>query len=242
MEKGRYDRQVRLPGFGEDGQAALRAATVVVIGAGGLGCPALVYLAGAGVGHLVIVDDDVVEVANLHRQVLYTVADIGTPKAVAAAARLAALNPDVTVTPVCVRAAEDTVDDLVTSADVVLDCCDNLPTRQLVNRACLRAGVPEAWAAIGGYSGRCSVVVPGAPCFECVFGEAGPAEARPPVFGPVCGATGALQAAEAIKVLTGAGQPLISRMATLDVRTGELTTIPLVRDPACPACTGSGVR
>lgn len=232
----RYDRQVRLPGFDEAGQAALCAATVVVIGAGGLGCSALVYLVGAGVGHLVVVDDDVIEATNLHRQVLYTTADVGTPKAVAAAGRLVALNPDVTVTPAVARVTDKTASDLMASSDIVLDCCDNVSTRRVVNRACQRAGVPEVWAAIGGYSGRCSVVVPGSPCFECVFPDADETDSRPPVFGPVCGATGALQAAEAIKVLTGLGEPLVGRMASLDVRTGDLVTLPLVRDPACPAC------
>ncbi|MCL2316542.1 MAG: HesA/MoeB/ThiF family protein, partial [Actinomycetia bacterium] len=230
----------RLPGFGMDAQAALRAATVLVVGAGGLGAPALAYLAGAGVGELVIADDDVVAVHNLHRQVLYDTSDAGTPKASRAAARLAALNPDVRTTPVTARVTPETVDALVGRATVVLDCTDDVPTRYLLNEACVRQGVPEVWATIGGWSGRCGVSWPGrGPCFACVFGPALSPDAPaggPPVFGPVCGATGALQAAEAVKVLTGVGEPLVGRMACLDVRTGELVAIPVRRDPACPVC------
>jgi len=236
---GRYDRQARLAGFGEAALRRLRQASVLVVGAGGLGSPVLAYLAGAGVGRLRIVDDDVVELANLPRQVLYGEADVGGLKATAAAARVRALNADVAVEALAERFTGTTAPALLAGVVVAVDCSDNLATRHALNRACLRAGVPAVWAAIGGWCGRCSVTLPSAgPCFECVVGPpvTTPAPARAPVFGPVCGATGALAAAEAVKLMTGAGQPLVGRLANLDARTGELTTIALARDPRCQAC------
>jgi len=239
VTQGRYDRQVRLAGFGEAGQDLLRAATVLVVGAGGLGSPVLAYLAGAGVGRLRIVDDDVVERANLPRQVLYAEADTGEPKAAVAAARVRALNADVAAEAVVGRFTTATATALLADVAVVVDCSDNYPTRHAVNRVCVAVRVPVVWATIGGWCGRCSITLPGAgPCFECVFGPppTTPAPARAPVFGPVCGATGAIAAAEAVKLITQTGQPLVGRLATLDARTGELTTIATERDPSCPAC------
>ena len=239
MAVGRYDRQVALPGFGEAAQRKLREATVVVVGAGGLGSPVLTYLAGCGVGHLIIVDDDVVALHNLHRQVIYTSAQIGRPKAELAAQFVTALNPEVRATPVRERVTGDTASSLVASANAVVDCCDNLPTRYAVNEACVRARVPLVWAAIGRYAGRCSVVLPGGPCLACLMGPIGDVPHLPPVeetgvFPPVCGVTGSLAAGETVKVLTGVGHPLAGRLANIDALTGELAVIDIAKNPQCP--------
>jgi len=237
----RYDRQVGLPGFGPVVQSRLGAATVLVIGAGGLAAALLTYLAAAGVGRLRLVDDDLVDATNLARQVLYGPHDCGQPKVTVAADRLARLNPDVVVEAIAARATAETLPGLLRGVDVVADCSDNLATRTAVNRACLTAGCADVWATIGAWSGRCAVVAPGAgPCFECVFGQMDDAASPEPapVFGPVAGLTGALQAGEVIKVIGGVGQPLIGRLALVDARNAELTTTAVVRDPACPACGG----
>ncbi|MDR1766863.1 MAG: HesA/MoeB/ThiF family protein [Propionibacteriaceae bacterium] len=234
----RYDRQTRLPGFGPDGLGKLRSGRALVVGAGGLGSPVVTYLAGAGVGALRIVDDDAVEASNLHRQVLYTEAEIGQPKAVRAAARARAMNGGVDAEALVERADAGNLPQLLEGVGVAIDCCDNMATRYALNRACLLSGVPYVWAAIGGYCGRCSTVVAGQPCFECVFGplaDQPPQPVRPPVFGPVCGSVGSLAAAEAVKVLTGAGATLAGRLASLDFQTGELAVIAVARDPRCAA-------
>lgn len=237
----RYARQLVLPGFGADAQQRLGHARVLVVGAGGLGSPVLAYLAGAGVGRLTIADADTVDRTNLHRQVIYADADAGAPKAELAARFVTRLNPEVVAVPLVRRVESDVAGGLVAEADLIMDCCDNLPTRYVLNRACVAAGVPYVWAAIGRYAGRCSTVRTGAPCFECLLG---PQDRQPElpsvdeagVFGPICGTMGALAAAEAIKVLTGVGDPLTGRLVNVDVRTSEAQVIDISRDPECAAC------
>ncbi|MDR2973481.1 MAG: HesA/MoeB/ThiF family protein [Propionibacteriaceae bacterium] len=238
----RYQRHLSLPGFTPRHQERLDAAHVLVVGAGGLGAPVLTYLAGAGVGELTVMDDDQIDETNLQRQVLFTVADIGRPKAVVAAERVQALNPDITVHPLTTRFSPTTQSQMSDDLNLVVDCSDNLPTRYLLESWALNADVPYVWAAIGQYAGRCSVVLPhvGA-CFECVYGPAErvaewPNGAQGGVFGPVCGVVGALAAAEAIKVLTGLGQPLVGRMAMVDAWSGDLTQIVIHPDPYCRTC------
>lgn len=217
----------------------MAAATVLVVGAGGLGSALLTYLVAAGVGRVRLVDADVVDQSNLARQVLYTPADPGQPKAEVAASRLRRLNPDVRVEAIRTRATPASLPDLLRAVDVAADCSDNWASRYAVNRACLQSGLPDVWATIGGWSGRCAVTLPGTgPCFECLFrDQTDPASPEPPpVFGPVCGLTGALQAGEVVKLITGAGQPLIGRLALIDGQTGDFTTIAVAPDPNCPAC------
>jgi len=238
-EASRYIRHLSLPGFGEDQQVRLRKSDVLVIGAGGLGAPAITYLAAAGVGCLRIVDDDVVETSNLARQVLFDAGDVGRSKAEAAANRVSRLNPDVQVVPINERFTSETAPDLLKEATVVLDCSDNLPTRYTIQRAAMAAGIPCVWAAVGQFWGHCSVVLPdeGA-CFECIFGpeelvNGWPTARQAGMFSPVCGVMGALAAGEAIKVITGVGEPLVNRMALADTATGELGCLPVVPDPGC---------
>ncbi|MCL2454077.1 MAG: HesA/MoeB/ThiF family protein [Micrococcales bacterium] len=241
MTGSRYDRQAALPGFGPGGQGRLRRARVLVLGAGGLGSPVLAYLAGAGVGHLVVVDGDGLDRTNLHRQVIYADQEVGGPKAVLAAAFVRRLNPDVAVTAVVRDVPPEGLAALVQGSDLVLDCSDNLPTRYALNRACVGARVPYVWAAVGRYSGRCSTVLPGSPCFECLLGPQHAQPAPEPasaagIFGPVCGMLGATAASEAIKVLTGAGRPLVGRLSNVDLLTGDCVVVDLAGDPACAAC------
>jgi len=236
----RYDRQIALPGFGLASQRRLRQANVLVVGAGGLGSPAIAYLAGAGC-NLTIVDSDVVGRHNLHRQVLYKDSDVGLPKAELAAEFARRLNPDVAARPVVQRLTGDTVESLVTGVGVVLDCSDNLPTRYLLNRACFEAGVPYVWAAIGGTAGRCSAVVGGSPCFECVMGPlvagtVGTVPTVPATFGPTCGMLGSLMAGQAVAVLAGVGNTLAGRLANIDLVTGEMAVIDTRHDPFCTTC------
>jgi molybdopterin/thiamine biosynthesis adenylyltransferase len=237
----RYDRQLRLPQIGEPGQRKIERAGVLVVGAGGLGSAALPLLAGAGLGLILVCDPDLVSVSNLPRQTLYTTSEVTRLKAQAAAARLRALKPQVEV----VALPGLFADSDIRGADVVLDCTDNPEARYQINRAALAAGKPVVWGAVGGWYGRVSVSTPfteqetcGA-CWRCIFGapeDQPPAQRDPAVFGPLCAMTGAAQAAEALKLITGAGAPLIGRMATLDLLTGSSQVIPVRRDPHCPDC------
>jgi len=234
----RYDRQIALPGFGLASQERFQHATALVVGAGGLGCPAIAYLAGAGV-NLTIVDSDMVELSNLHRQVLYAQSQIGQPKAELAAAFARRLNRDITVVPVVQRlGGHELVNTLVASADIVLDCSDNLPTRYLLNRACFGSQVPYVWAAIGGTAGRCSVSADGSPCFECVTGPmtSRPGPSAPATFGPSCGMLGSLAAGQALMKLAGVGNLLTGRLANIDLLTGEMDVIDIAHNPTCETC------
>jgi len=228
-----------LPGFGSAVQDRLSQARALVVGAGGLGCPAAGYLAGAGV-NLTIVDPDVVELGNLHRQVLYAQSQVGQQKADIAAQFVRRLNRDIAAQPIIARLGDDEFTEaLVSGADVVLDCTDNLPTRYLLNRLCFRMRVPYVWAAIGGTAGRCSVSVDGSPCFECVSGPR-PADGGSPkpvgTFGPSCGVLGSLAAGQAVLQLGGMGKSLAGRLANVDLATGEMQVIEIAHDPACATC------
>nr|WP_298794617.1 molybdopterin-synthase adenylyltransferase MoeB [uncultured Acetobacter sp.] len=239
----RYSRHILLPEVGGTGQAALKAASVLVVGAGGLGSPAALYLAAAGVGRIGLVDDDAVELSNLQRQILHTTQAVGTPKVDSARARLEALNPDITVETWPMRLTAENVDALVQQYDVVCDGCDNFATRYLVNAACVRAGRPLVSAAVQRFEGQLSTFHParGGPCYHCLYpqtdgmaqgltcGEAG-------VFGAVTGVMGTLQATEALKELLGLGTSLAGRLLMWDALSTRFTTITLQRDPTCPVC------
>ncbi|SEN15320.1 Molybdopterin or thiamine biosynthesis adenylyltransferase [Luteibacter sp. UNCMF331Sha3.1] len=243
----RYARQMLLPQVGADGQAKLDAARVVVIGAGGLGAPLLLYLAAAGVGHITVVDDDRVERSNLHRQVIHADPRVGMSKAESARLSLGALNPRVRVTTVVERLRADNVEALVRDHDVVVDGADNFATRYLLAAATRRLGMPMVYAAIERFSGQASVFDPrrdDSPCYRCLFPEP-PSAADAPncseagVLGVLPGLLGLVQATEAIKLILGVGQPLVGRLLSydaLDMRFRELT---LRRDPECPGC-GAG--
>lgn len=240
----RYGRQVLLPQVGEAGQAKLAAARVIVIGAGGLGAPALLYLAAAGVGNITIIDDDRVERSNLHRQVVHADARVGMGKAGSARMTLLALNPRVEVAVVAERLRADNVEALIQGHDVVVDGADNFATRYLLAAATRRLGVPMVYAAIERFTGQASVFDPrreDSPCYRCLFPEP-PSAADAPncaeagVLGVLPGTLGLVQATEAIKLLLGIGEPLVGRLLTYDALGMRFRELRLRRDPACPGC------
>jgi adenylyltransferase/sulfurtransferase len=242
-ELARYQRHLSLAGFGPEAQAKLQSARVLVIGAGGLGCPILLYLAAAGVGNLTLIDADMVDVSNLQRQVLFTTADAGQPKALAAAARLRALNPCIAITPVVARLTRANALELIRAHDVVVDGSDNFATRYLVNDACVLADRPLVYGAIQGFEGQASVFnYRNGPTYRCLFPEP-PAAGTVPncseagVLGVLPGLIGTVQATETIKVLTGIGEPLSGRLLLWNSLTMTSRTLRFAADPASRAIT-----
>lgn len=244
----RYSRQFRLPQVGIDGQKRLQNARIVVVGAGGLGSPAAFYLAAAGIGHLRLVDADVVERSNLQRQILHVDAALGQPKVDSARARLLAINPKICVEAVNARVQADNVTELLADADVVLDGADNFPARHVLNDACIRLGKPLVYGAVERFRGQVSVFDAGrqlgiAPCYRCLFPEApedAPNCAEAGVLGVLPGIVGLIQATEAIKLILGIGEPLIGRLLQLDALAMRFWQTRLRPDPECPACGASG--
>jgi sulfur-carrier protein adenylyltransferase/sulfurtransferase len=245
----RYSRHLRLSEVGLDGQRKLAAARVALIGAGGLGSPAALYLAAAGVGHITLIDDDLVDRSNLQRQVLHRDADIGTPKVESGCRTLAALNPHVVVEPQRTRLLAGNVEALLGGHDVVIDGSDNFSTRYLVNDACVRLGLPMVYGAVQGFDGQVSVFWPareGGSCYRCLFPEPPPPEFAPNcaeagVLGVLPGVIGLLQATEAMKLILGIGEPLSGTLLQFDALGMRFNRLRLLRDPACPRC-GDGVK
>ena len=238
----RYSRHLLLPEVGEAGQRRLKSARVLCIGAGGLGSPAALYLAAAGVGTLGIVDFDVVDVSNLQRQIIHDAANVGRSKLVSARERLEALNPDVIVETFDTPFRASNARELLDGWDVVVDGTDNFATRYLVNDACVLYRTPNAWGSIFRFEGQASVfAVPGGPCYRCLHPEPPPpglvpncAEAG--VLGVLPGVIGTIQATEAIKLVLGVGEPLIGRFLIFDALKMRFREIKLPKDPQCPAC------
>ena len=238
----RYARQLSLSSFGPSAQEKLAAATVLVVGAGGLGSPVLLYLAAAGVGTIHVADDDEVDLSNLQRQVIHGESDLGRPKVESAAARLREVNPLVSVVAHRERVTASNGARLVAFADVVVDCSDNFPTRYLLNDACVDAGIPCVWGSVHEFDGQVAVWWAGrGPCYRCLH-PAPPPEGmfasceEAGVLGAVCGVVGALQATEALKVLAGVGEPLVGRMLAYDGLSGTVRTVAVSADPGCPTC------
>ena len=239
----RYSRHILLPQIGIEGQEALLAGHALVIGAGGLGSPAALYLATAGVGRITLADDDQVDLTNLQRQILHRNASVGMPKAESARRTIAEYNPEINVIALASRAEGTLLDELVATADVVLDCCDNFATRHALNRACVRLKKPLVSGAAIRFDGQVSVFdlrLPDAPCYHCLFPEAQDLEetrcAVMGVFAPLTGIIGAVQAAEALKLLAGIGQSLNGRLLLLDGLTMEWRQVRLKKDSTCPVC------
>jgi molybdopterin/thiamine biosynthesis adenylyltransferase/rhodanese-related sulfurtransferase len=241
-QKTRYSRHTLLPEVGEEGQAKLLDSRVLLVGAGGLGSPAALYLAAAGVGSLGIVDFDTVDASNLQRQILHTVDRIGRPKVESARETLQALNPDVKIEPYMERLSADNVLDIMAGYDVVVDGGDNFPTRYLVNDASLHLRVPVVHGAIFRFEGQASVFRPyQGPCYRCLFPQPPPPELAPScaeagVLGVLPGIVGSIEAMEAIKLILGIGEPLVGRLLTYDALTQEFRQLKLRRNPSCPAC------
>jgi sulfur-carrier protein adenylyltransferase/sulfurtransferase len=246
-QKERYSRHLLIPEVGLDGQQKLLDAKVLLVGAGGLGSPAALYLAAAGVGTLGIVDDDVVDLTNLQRQVIHNSERVGEPKVESAQKTIAALNPDVDVIAHRTRLNEDNVLDLVRSYDVIVDGADNFPTRYLLNDAAVRERKPVVHASILGFDGQLTVFVPyEGPCYRCLYPQPPPADLAPScgangVLGVLPGIMGLLQANETIKLIIGRGEPLVGRLLLFEALSTQFTELKVRRDAeGCPVC-GDGV-
>ena len=242
-QRERYSRHLLVPEVGVEGQQKLLDAKVLLLGAGGLGSPAALYLAAAGVGTLGIVDNDEVDLSNLQRQVVHTTDRIGVPKVDSAEETVTAINPDVKVVKYPVRLDASNIMEIIEGYDVVVDGLDNFPTRYLLNDASVRLRIPVVSAAILGFDGQLSVFVPyEGPCYRCLFREPPPAELAPScgangVLGVLPGVMGLLQATEAIKLIIGQGDPLIGRLLLYDALGATFTTVKVNRDPECPICS-----
>jgi len=238
----RYSRQIILPQVGGKGQEKLLAAKVLIIGAGGLGSPIALYLAGAGVGRLGLVDSDQVELNNLHRQILYTSADIGKPKAEIGLQRLRALNPDTEVIPYRLRLTSENIMEIIKDYDIIVDGSDNFPTRYLVNDACVLAKKILVHGAFFRYEGQAMVIKPGeGPCYRCLFSEPPPPGSVPScqeagVLGALAGVIGLIQATEALKLILGIGEPLVGKLIIFNALEMSFRTVRVPRDPNCPIC------
>ena len=235
----RYARHLVLAEIGGPGQQRLKAARVAVVGLGGVGGPAALYLAAAGVGNLLLIDDDVVALSNLQRQIVFGDADVGRAKVAVGAERLTALNPHVAVAARPQRLTSTNARDVVAGCDVVIDGTDDFATRFATNAACAAAGVPLVSGALGRWSGQVGVFA-GQPCYRCLVPEAPPeAEtcARVGVVGALAGVVGAMAALEAIKIIAGAGEPLTGRLLLYDGLAATARTVSVAADPACPVCS-----
>jgi adenylyltransferase/sulfurtransferase len=239
----RYSRHILLPEIGVEGQSRILAAHALVVGAGGLGSPAALYLASAGVGTITLADADTVDLTNLQRQIMHTTASIGRPKAVSGVEAIGRINPEARAIALEQRLEGGALDAAVAAADIVLDCSDNFATRHAVNRACARHRRPLVSGAAVRFDGQVSVFDlrrDDAPCYACLFPEDAETEevrcAVMGVFAPVVGIVGATQAAEALKLLSGAGEPLVGRLLVLDALSMTWRAIRFAREPACRVC------
>lgn len=239
----RYSRQIMLPAVDVEGQQRLLASTVLVVGLGGLGSPVAMYLAAAGVGHLLVADFDAVDLSNLQRQILHTMDRIGQTKVDSCITALRALNPEVRVEGVKTALSEDTLPALLNGVDLVVEGSDNFATRFAVNEACHRAGIPLVSGAAIRMEGQISVFSgrPGGPCYQCLYPRDGGIDetcSANGILAPVVGIIGSIQATEALKILGGFGEPLCGRLLLLDAMTMEWRSIGLPADPGCPICGG----
>lgn len=241
----RYARHILLDELGIEGQEKFLAARALIIGAGGLGSPAAMYLASAGVGHITLVDDDVVELSNLQRQLLHTTESLGQPKVESGRRTLHAFNPEIVVEAIADRLRDDALYAAVAAADVVLDCSDNFATRHQINRACVHHRKPLVSGAAIRFDAQVSVFdlrAGASPCYHCLFPEADDVEeancATMGVFAPLVGIVGSVQAAEALKLLSGIGETLAGRLLCLDSLAMQWRSLNVPRDPACAVCAG----
>ncbi len=240
-EVERYARHLVLREIGGPGQQALAAAKVLIVGAGGLGCPAALYLAAAGVGVIGLVDDDAAALSNLQRQVLYTGEDLGRLKVDAAAEHLSGINPHVFIEPIAAKIVAHNSRSIISRFDVVLDGTDDFGARFCVNEACVAEGKPLVSGAIGRWTGQIGVYA-GKPCYRCLVPETPPGAetcSAVGVVGALAGVIGSMMALEAIKLITGAGEPLVGRMMIYDGLSGETRTVRVGADPDCPVCAGA---
>jgi molybdopterin/thiamine biosynthesis adenylyltransferase/rhodanese-related sulfurtransferase len=239
----RYSRHLLIPEIGEAGQLKLLESKILLIGAGGLGSPAALYLAAAGVGHLGIIDADIVDETNLQRQIAHSLNTLGTPKVESAKARIEGLNPDVRVTTYRERLSSENIDRILDDGwEIVVDGTDNFPTRYLLNDACVWRGIPLVYGSIYRFEGQVTVFKPGdGPCYRCLFPEPPPSELAPScaeggVLGVLPGVVGTLQTNEALKLAADFGEPLVGRLLLFDALAGEFDEMRIKRNPSCPVC------
>lgn len=236
--KDRYARQLIMDGFGQRGQDQLADSCVAIVGLGGLGCPASLYLAAAGVGKLVLIDDQRIEVSNLNRQVLHFQEDaqLSRYKVESARMKLKALNPDIELEALPIR-LEDDNQYILENADVVLDCLDNPKGRYVLNRHCLRSKTPLVHGAVEGMGGHVLTILPGGPCLRCAFPKMPDRRGPVPVLGAAAGVIGSMQAMETVKLITGIGERTEGRALFFDMKDGRVDEVQFARDPACPDCS-----
>ncbi|HPJ97698.1 MAG TPA: HesA/MoeB/ThiF family protein [Syntrophales bacterium] len=233
----RYRRQIFYPYLGEEGQDKLRNAHVVIVGAGGLGSPNAIYLAAAGIGHLTLIDSDVVSLSNLNRQILHYDQDIGREKVLSGTEKLRLLNPTVQVTPVMKRIDESNASELIAGAQVVIDGLDNFETRLIVNRACVERGIPFIHGGVHSLMGEATTLIPGqTPCFACLCQDVPEQEEEIPVLGPLPGMIACVQVMEAVKYLAGFGTLLAGRMLFIDGSDMTFSTVNIEKAKHCPVC------
>jgi molybdopterin/thiamine biosynthesis adenylyltransferase len=245
----RYARHILLDEFGVEAQERILASRILVVGAGGLGSPVVAYLAASGVGSIILVDDDQVELSNLQRQIAHTTDRLGWDKVESAKLHIEQLNPEVKVTPVVQRLDEAGLMHWVQQVDLVLDCCDNFATRHAINRACVALRKPLVSGAAIRFSGQVSTYdlrQPEAPCYHCLFPEADDVEelrcATTGVLSPLLGMVGSAQAVEALKLLGGFGEPLVGRLLSVDAFNMNWHTVRFRKDPACPVCSSAAAE
>ncbi len=238
----RYSRQIMLPQCDIAGQQKLLASKVLIVGVGGLGSPAAMYLAAAGVGHITLYDDDIVDLSNLQRQIAHRTADIGANKTISSQQTLTALNPEVEVVAVQQRLTGDLLEEAVEKADVVMDCSDNFSTRFAINRACVAQKTPLVSGAAIRFEGQVAVFTPGrdhSPCYNCLYPNNGDETqncATNGVIAPITGIIGSIQALETLKLIADMGTPLVGRLVLVDGLTMELSTLKFKKNPVCPTC------
>jgi molybdopterin-synthase adenylyltransferase len=240
-DKDRYHRQLIIEGFGEEAQLKLGRATVGVLGIGGLGSPATMYLAAAGIGRILLVDDQVPEMSNLNRQVLHWLRDVSASrlKVESAAWKIKEMNDEVQVLERYERVTKESISSVLGEAEIILDCTDNFETRYALNAFCVETRKPFVHAGVEGLYGQITTIVPGeTPCLKCLFPNPPPRKSELPILGAATGVFGSMQAAEAIKLITGVGDALKGQMISGDLRTNVWERVEVQRDKACPVCSG----
>ena len=235
----RYQRQILYDGFGEEAQRKLKQSHVVVAGAGGLGCPAATYLTCAGIGHITLVDNEVIETSNLNRQILHWDENIGEKKAASAASKLARLNSSITIVPIVAKITDTNAKHLIRDADVVVDATDSFDARCVLNRACVYAGIPLVHGGVWGLCGQVTTILPGrTPCFSCIYPDRPEEHQLTPVFGVTPGLIAVIQATEVIKIVAGFGRLLAGQMLYMNECTMDFYFRELKWNPGCKVCAG----
>jgi adenylyltransferase/sulfurtransferase len=237
LELERYDRQIRIPNFGINGQKRLKSSKIVIAGIGGLGCASAIYLAAAGIGELVLIDKEKVELSNLNRQILHWTKDIGKYKVESAKEKLIQLNPEINILAIKEEINENNAKELINGANVVIDGQDNFKTRFIINKACVELRIPFIYAAVQGLEGRLMTIIPGeGPCLRCLIPIDPPEIATFPVFGAIPALIAMIQTIEAIKIILGIGEKYIGKLLIFDGERNVFNHIEIKRNPNCPIC------